>query len=761
MANFNASQKSGAQKLIDTLQAHLKSEGTGALGGTTNLKQMIALESADSGTIENVFRGITTDGQGIKGVLQSLANQAQVRLGRLGYGTATLGMEDFDDFEGDNVDNEGDENRLTAAQLQAGAIAAAAMEDPAAYAKAALSVSNAGEDTAIGDNVDSGGYDSDSAAVALEAYDATAIRTTEAYSIVYNVVSARQSALPEMFYETVVLPPDQAGIKIYTQVQVYFQDARHQHTGKVEGFNRIHLIQAVSDHTILANDITRVVPVYQAGVNDDSFVDPAIIAPVSVNVDGINVDTLPLKPGVEFGLLGLSQAAIAGFTGELDSSDQLANGAKLDNIYVRVTNTSNVVSIVKFPLGLLGRTSFLAPPEGYDRDTLLNFINGQIPLSGDTKDITGAPALALAHLRAGNLTSHTINFKMHIAGTLNLENGIGSINNSTGTMTDVIVSSADGIYEAERDLSVVTAVKSPIRSIELIGIDLDTHRTNLNRRQRGPLTGTWEYSERYLVRLGAPISAIAPTTDTRTGSDFISPLTATRIRNDNNAITHLFSTAESLSALKITYDNTLPRAEIKALGRRVITPFYDHIQVSMQDLVSSYRSKNVPEDMRYALGNVVREAIFRGLRDSQYETALEIQSGSNNAKPVFAVGTNRVLAKHLWVQGDNRWLGEFPFDARIESHSDYRFGEPGSDTHEMFIAPVLPGTKFNPLSFGQFIWIPELATTLKVTRNGAVNNEVMVQPRTEHINLCPWLIRITVTDVAEALTTRLPMRFAF
>lgn len=761
MANFNASQKSGAQKLVEALQAHLKSEGSGSLGVTSNVGRMIALESADATAIDNVFAGISKDAGSIKSTIAQMALNANVALNRLGYGNTTLGMEGFEDFKGDNVDNEGDENKLTAAQLQAGAIAAAAMEDPAAYAAAALKVSHGDADTAIGDNVDSGSYDSDTAAVALEAYDASAIRKFEAYSIVYNVVSARQSALPELFYETVVLPPDQAGIKIYTQVQVYFQDARHQHTGKIEGFNRIHLIQAVSDHTILNNDITRVVPVYQAGVNDDSFVDPAVIAPRSVTVDGINVDTLPLRPGVEFGLLGLSQAAIAGFTGNLDSSDQLANGAKIESIYVKVTNSSNVASIVKFPLSLLGRTSFLPPPEGYDRDTLLNFINNQLPLSGNTKDITGAPAAALAHLRTGGLEKHEVHFKMHVAGTLNLETGIGTVNHSTGTMAEVLVSSLDGIYEAERDAATITQVKSGIKTIELLCFELDTHRTNLNRRQRGPLTGTWEYFERYVVRLGAPISAIAPTTDTRTTSDFIAPLTATRIRNDNNAITHLFSTAEALSALKITYDNTLPRAEIKALGRRVITPFYDHVKVSMQDLVSSYRSKNVTEDFRYALGNVVREVVFRGLRDSQYETALEIQSGSNNVKPVFAVGTNRVLAKHLWVQGDNRWLGDFPYEARIESHADRRFGEFGTDVHEMFIAPVLPGTKFNPLSYGQFIWIPELATTLQVTRNGAVNTEVMVQPRTEHINLCPWLVRVTVTDLAEAFTTRLPIRMAF
>ena len=467
--------------------------------------------------------------------------------------------------------------------------------------------------------------------------------------------------------------------------------------------------------------------------------------------------------GREIGLLGLSQGSIAGFTGDLGSEDQIANGARVKNIYVEVENTAGVKSIVKFNLRNLGRTAFLGALEGMDMDTVLNFINKQLPLTAETRDIDGNLALALAHLRVPAYEDHILHFGINVTANLNLETGLVNVNPAFGNLAKYAIRvNSNGIAVRENDDVVITALKAGIKSITLCGWDPDMMRTNFNLRQRGPLCGSIERHERFVVRLNSPVSAVAPLTETRTTSDFVAPITAVRIRNDNDAITHMFANHDALMAHTASFDNTLPRPDIKALGRWVMNPFADHIKVNMLDLITTTRSKNVSEDFRYAFGNLVREVIFRGLRRSLYETSLRLQTGVDGAKPTIIVGTNPVLAKHLNVKDSAGWLGDnFPYDVVIESHEDRRLGGLEDNTHEVFIGLSIPGSQWSPHNNGHFLYIPELVTTVTTQRNGGTNRELIVMSRCEHIGLCPWSVRISLTGVSEAFTTKIPFPFTF
>ncbi len=63
----------------------------------------------------------------------------------------------------------------------------------------------------------------------------------------------------------------------------------------------------------------------------------------------------------------------------------------------------------------------------------------------------------------------------------------------------------------------------------------------------------------------------------------------------------------------------------------------------------------------------------------------------------------------------------------------------------------------DPLSFGFMAWMPELATSLPMTREGALVNEVMVQPRYLHINTCPILMLIKVKNLGTAVAGKVPI----
>jgi hypothetical protein len=62
-----------------------------------------------------------------------------------------------------------------------------------------------------------------------------------------------------------------------------------------------------------------------------------------------------------------------------------------------------------------------------------------------------------------------------------------------------------------------------------------------------------------------------------------------------------------------------------------------------------------------------------------------------------------------------------------------------------------------PLTFGCMPWMPELAATTQITRNGSTTIETTVQPRSLHINLTPLLIEIDVMNLATAIGNSLPV----
>lgn len=730
-------------KAIDQLTTQLNNQGVvGFVGATGQASNIMSMESIDGAQLKSAQSTIATAKENIRSILADAGLSGRSEKNMFSYSA--------EDAESDKAE----ENPLfTDAQLEAGAMVAVASEDPVAYAKAALDTTASHSEgfinnTTANDTVEMG-YSDD--AVSLEAYDDSNLKAYIPFSIMYNVLAARQGEFAEAFYPTLVVSPDQAGVEVAITRTMLYKEVRHSSTGKTTNFDRVNLLDAIQNPELLDNDSTRVYPVYQDGVNNEHFVDPAVVAPVSVTPDNLPVDTLPLVPAMEHNLLGLGQAAILGLQGELDSSDQLAHPVRLDDLFLEVTNADDEASIIRVNVRTLPFSQFHKAQEGLDREIQLNFRNSQLVLSAETLDVDGVPAAALQSVFTGPTAEHMVNFRLTVAGNGNLEFGTILVENASGRVEGVSVRTTDRTYEAETSATVVDEIKAAIKSIKLVGYTLDAYRTNFNRRQRGTLVESTYFSERYATKLGSPITAITPPTDTRTATDLVAPVTATRIRNDNNAITKLFAYAETLDALMVSYDKNLPRPEIEGISRHLIVPFYEHKRFSMHDHLQSLRSADKPSDVNAVIVNVIREMSYRALRDSNYEAALAAQTGVVGQLPRLLIGTNPVVAKHLMVNESGR-LDTIKFDTKVVTTVDKRLGTPGTDAHEVFMTFTRPGTQLDPLSFGQFLWCPELVTTIQTSRNGQVSNEVMVQPRTYHMQMLPILMRLTIDDLGDSLT---------
>ena len=661
-------------------------------------------------------------------------------------------MEDAAESESATEGTQNEEIILTEAQEKAGVHAAAMADNPAEWAKKAIEATN--EAQAI-NNTEDGVEFSDR--VVMEAFDDSNFKDAVGYSVVWNIVAARQSNAVENIWPTLTLEPQRSHIEAIVQFQVFHQEVRHKSTGDKVDFGRILMLETIVNGELLDDNIIKCVPVYEDTVSDQHFIDPTIIAHREVTVDGETVTTGPLLVGVEHGLLGLSQAAIGGLTGELNSASQLAPMPRMENLYVRITNKDGKASVVRIDATVLSRGSFVGNQEGNIRDTSLNMNAPGLGLDAKTVDVTGAPAEALAFLRTPAFQNHRLEYQLKVYGDCNLETGNTEIQPANGRISSIKIRQAFGHFSAEKDTVVAKELTDAISKIELIAYDIDASRTNIDRRQRGPLTNVTAEFEKYYVRLGSPISTIFPATEAQSNVDLIAPMTATRIKNDFYGIKALFRYSEVLSGLAISNDATLPRAPIKAIGRHIMTPYYKHYVISAVDILDSNRSKNKLEDLQHAILNYMRDAIIRGMRDSKLELALQVQTGSADSKHTLAMITNQILGKYLFQLGDTRILGSLPYPVVADTHASELLGTYGSDEHELFIVPTLPGTQANPLSFGHHLWKPELASTLQVTRDNSTNREIVVQPCNEWHMFCPWILRFTIKDLTHAMTAKTPL----
>lgn len=701
-----------------------------------------APEASGADRVDAIYSTLHSAQSSVKALFSDLfvGQRTVSKNGRLGTESA--------EYEPENKDLNDDES-LTDAQIESGAVAAVAAHDPVAYAKAALRELDAGADVNAAPDIEG--------TMAVESYDNENVSAMLPFSIIYNTLAARQGPLAEAFFPTQVLTPDTPIVITSVTRSVLMNDFRHKDSGRVVDLGRINLADAALDASILSRSATRMIPVFLAGVNEDNF--HSDFNPVPAISDGIEVLTAPLKVDEELDFTGICQAGMAHNAGEGDWSDSIANPVYLQTAYFKLTAKGNKTSIIGIDLGSQARAIFSKKTQGQEMEMGLQYLSEQLVLSATTRDKDGNLAEALDFLRDPTNAGRFLHFGASLNGTIFLNSGNLEVHGSKGKIKRVWVEQ-NGVVNVIDDETVLASIKSELLSIEFVAYTLDANRSNLNRAQRGDLTDTFEQREMWAVGLGTPITAIIPTTDTRSTSDLLGPITATRLRNDNNAITKLYEVSKQLEEAKISYNKHLPRIEnIEGVARWVITPFYERINASVFDLLNNLRSADKQPDVQMAIVNLIREVVYRAYRDSNYETALRMQTGVEGEKPKVLIGTDTVLANHLIIQGDARLAG-LNFESEIFTSVDRRLGELGQDTHDMFVT-FTRGIPLDPMSFGTFLWMPELATTLQISREGGrTSNEVMVQPRCRHIIQLPILIHITINDLGAALVQKASIDFS-
>jgi len=621
--------------------------------------------------------------------------------------------------------------------MEAATIIAMGLGDPLAYhEKAAQPTVSAEGVTVIGDA---------DGVPAMEAFDQNQIGNYKSYSLAFNLESAQQDEFGETLFPTIVLTADVGGLDVNIEQTVVHREVRRATTGDVTDFNKRKVLDAVVDHTILESETTRIYPVVLGnGSNAKFFTDAAVVAPQTIVVDGVDVTTAPLKPGMALDLLALSSGSPLNNGQELTDEDSIDSNAGLDTIYVQVTDAAaSKTSVIAISVNGLPRSSFFKSPEGKsDREMSIQFSNETVVLMDDRQDIAGAAAEGLA-----SLNGQKLNITLQMSGTLDLETGELNLYNPTPV--------ANSLYAADgQKVSIASGAGKGIvdnLTFELVGYTLESYHSNANLRHRGILGSYTGKVERYSIGFNAPITAKAPVneTDKRKATDLKTITAISRTRNANDAVSKLLSRADMLKRYAEAVEGDMPVPEIEGAGRHLVSPYYKELTIDMAAVINSTKSHEKAADVADTIINAIRSLVYPMAQDSNYQTALEIITNGRETKPRLVIATDSVLQRHIMVSGDER-TASIGMDHKVVTSPDARM------TGEIFLTFARENVagEADPLSFGAHGWIPEMVSSAQVSRGGSTANVTTVQTRNRHIGLLPVMARITVTNLDKVLSSK-------
>lgn len=583
----------------------------------------------------------------------------------------------------------------------------------------------------------------------LEAYDHRNLVNSKIATSIINVGSARQDEFGEMFYETVVLSPDEGNVTVSIEQTYIMNDYLHTGDGfggVPFGFGSVNLIDAYINPEVMRSNAIKTIPLYSA--SNESFsteVDPF------TTEDGI--ETGALKFNTNLGLLALSMDNLLNPNAVGDSTDQLDHGLAIKTVYLKIKKGGDT-EILPIELKDLPHANFVPNPLGKaaSRDVIVNFVTNSIPLHGRMKTVAGQESTILAYLRDPARENWVAYLDFSLQGNANLETGQVRVNESVvqiDTVWDVPVNSKGmGNPTKVTDPSAFNALASHFDEIKLVGWFPEGQRTNINRRTRGLLIRTDILTETYVIPMGPPISVLTPVVDTETLVDMEGPIRANRIMNSQNAVKSLLEYGDQLKRYTNTVDVFSPRPELQGIGRLIMRSYYDEVEIDALQIVDSLRSTERLEDLNYAIVNVMRSRLSQAFANSNYGPAW-LAMGIEG-KPIVNIGTTMEIAQYLNLKADAAILGQT---------FDYEFAyTTNREVEDVIIMNFTTKTDHTFLKSGNFYYIPEMVSTLPKTTHNAQSVQLTVQNRNKHINHCPVQIRIYVKNLAQALSSKVPIK---
>lgn len=588
----------------------------------------------------------------------------------------------------------------------------------------------------------------DNQAYSLEAYDERDNKNAVANMVTYNFQAGRQNDFGELFFPTVTITNDNHGIKVTINLINVYNDTKHEVTGALYNWQKRNIVKAFIDGTILKNEMTRLIPVFRAGQNQDNFVDNAYMAPYTVVNEGMSINTAPLKVGRTMNLIGLCQTDAALANGTADSSDSIDPMVEVGAIYLKLQNDK-----IRIPVTGIAGNNFVQTGVDLDRAQRLYMSTNGIVLNKNTKNVDGSALTDLAGIATNDLVVY---LKVLATGQINVEQG-DLVVYAPEVKIDRVYDTTTG-QEIALSAAPASALVTAFADAEIVGYDIYGYLTNANLRNRGQLLTTNEYSQVWSVPLRSPVTMIKPTQAPvqDDNANLNALIVATVARTSNEAVRTLLKTSDMLRSF---VDNRLARPEsdylkmpsLFGVARFLLEPAYIEEELDVMAAINSIKSHEQAKDVAAVLVQRIRDIAYRLYRDSGFQAVVDSQAAGIQGMPTVLVGTDITIARYLIIDGESRMAGP-SFDYRVVVTPDQLM------QNRIFIAfgyPDMNQGQLNPLHFGNMFWAPEMVVKLPISRGGQTSNEMIVQPRFRHIVNVPVLGQIKVKKLMESAINKI------
>ena len=561
-------------------------------------------------------------------------------------------------------------------------------------------------------------------------------------SLLFNVRGQRQGRLAELFFRTTTLSPEAPYVKFELFVPNIVRN-RKRVINSVQAHQYVRLLDAAINPSLLNDRSTEAVPVHQAGATSTAAYFMADYIPESVTIAEDTFTTAPLAINKTVNLINLSARPGLVASGEMDNTDGLEAAIRTAYLVAQVTQGGNPHNY-RFPVSNLTEMQFQPADNSTGDKVVMSFSGIFGVITPETLSVTSGTAMAT--LLSPTYDGYKIYLAASVSGEFNLNTGVGVISGGDLTVAGYTVGDSD-VMETTNN----AAITSALGNLAIGGYVVRARRTNLNKRVEGTLLASLPIREAYRVELGAPLLAQLPlgVANTERAQEIATNtlITASRIRNNDLAITKLLDTAETMEGQSVLTSavGTQHYVECEGIARHLIRPCFIKRSVDFDDgtVVSSLKSHERAADVSAAITNHIRTVSTRMWYQSNLESAFQYAADQGNAvKPVLAIGTSPLISQHLIVTGDTRLVG-VRFDYEATYDVDARMND------KIFLAFVSKDHQY--LTFGQHLWVPELVTNLPISREGRTVRELQVQPRNRHLVTLPVLGLIECTNLEKAL----------
>lgn len=581
----------------------------------------------------------------------------------------------------------------------------------------------------------------------LEAYDTKPNDETLNFTAAFALATATQNRFGEMFYKTVNLSPDQYAIEMEIPLISVHPQVRHELETRLTEFQRMNIVNAEIDHTILKNDTLKIVPIVRAQTAD-AFVDPTLVAPAAVTLEsGETVNTAPLKTNYRASMFRLAQTDAQLAKGVLDQTDALDPGAVLTGVYVEFVSADGATKeVVRLDTRNSPLNQFTESLQGQTRRMDLQFTTDSATIGKNTTQVNGSPSVLLAAFQGASANTAWLSFS--VRGDINLQDSSYEV--IGGSIVPNTIKTAAGASLDLADAANAAMVKL-FTDAKIIGFEADVRKVNSNLRELGQLADFNTYRQVYGVSLGSPLTVQRPITngDAQDALHAAALSYLCKVRQSNQAVTQLLSEVDSLRQYQKRTDIIGRQPEIMGISSYLVEPVLEEVTIDLLQEVTTTAQHQRYSDITAILTDTCKITAYKLWQLSNWQAAANLLEGTEAQAPVVKLGTDLVLTQYLMVEGDTRTMGP-DFSYEKASSPDLRVRD------KIFIAlgyaSQNPGVP-HPLDHGMMINKPEVVAALNLSRSSH-SRELIVHPSFRHIPLTPILGVVTVQNLQEALTKK-------